>query len=124
MSKIKILIVDDSRAMRRLIKRSLRQAGFMNIDSDEAANGIEALEKFATFLPHLVLSDWNMPEMSGIELLRTLNTQYADVNLGFITSQVTQDMRMQAQESGALFFLSKPFTVDKLKWTLEPYLED
>lgn len=124
MSKIKILIVDDSRAMRRLIKRSLRQAGFMNIESDEAANGVEALEKFATFLPHLVLSDWNMPEMSGIEFLRTLNTQYADVNLGFITSQVTQDMRMQAQEAGALFFLSKPFTVDKLKWTLEPYLED
>ena len=110
--------------MRRLIRRSLRQAGFNNIEADEAENGVAALEKFKTFLPHLVLSDWNMPEMSGIQLLRELNAQYSDVNLGFITSQVTQDMRVQAQESGALFFLSKPFTVEKLKWTLEPYLEE
>ena len=63
-----------------------------------------------------------MPEMNGIQLLSHLNKEYASVNLGFITSQVTQDMRVQAQEAGALFFLSKPFTVDKLKWTLEPYL--
>lgn len=122
MSKIKILIVDDSRAMRRLIRRSLRQAGFTNIEAEEAENGAAAIEKFKTFLPHLILSDWNMPEMNGIQLLSHLNKEYASVNLGFITSQVTQDMRVQAQEAGALFFLSKPFTVDKLKWTLEPYL--
>ena len=123
MSKIKILIVDDSKAMRRLIRRSLRHSGFVNIDVEEAEDGKDALVKFKTFQPHLVLSDWNMPNMNGIDLLTTLNQQYSDVNLGFITSQITQDMRVKAQEAGSLFFLSKPFTPEQFKWTLEPYLE-
>ena len=121
--KLRILVVDDSRAMRRLIRRSLRQAGFTNIEIDEAENGVEAIEKFKSFLPHLVLSDWNMPEMNGIDLLRTLNSQYSNVNLGFITSQITQEMKVKAQENGSLFFLSKPFTQEQFKWTLGPYLE-
>ena len=124
MSKIKILVVDDSTAMRRLIRRAIRQSGYINVDVEEAENGTQALEKFKTFLPHLVLSDWNMPEMNGIELLQTLNSKYSQVNLGFITSQITQEMRIKAEESGALFFLSKPFSTEQLKWTLEPYLQE
>lgn len=122
--KFRILIVDDSRAMRRLIRRSLRQSGFVNIEIDEAENGKDALEIFRSFLPHLVLSDWNMPEMSGIDLLSALNKQYSNVNLGFITAQVTQEMRTRANENGSLFFLAKPFTLEQFKWTLSPYLEE
>ena len=122
--KFKILIVDDSRAMRRLIRRSLRKSGFSNIEVEEAENGVEAIEKFKSFLPNLILSDWNMPEMNGIDLLKTLNKQYSNVNLGFITSQVTQDMKIKAQDNGSLFFLSKPFTQEQFKWTLSPYLEE
>jgi two-component system chemotaxis response regulator CheY len=124
MSKVKILVVDDSTAMRRLIRRAIRQSGYVNVDVEEAENGTQALEKFQTFLPHLVLSDWNMPEMNGIELLQTLNGKYSQVNLGFITSQITQEMRIKAEQAGALFFLSKPFSTEQLKWTLEPYLQE
>ena len=118
--KLIILIVDGSRAMRRLIHRYRRQGGFTNV---EVEDGVDTGAKFKSFLPHLVLSDWNMPNMNGIELLQALNKQYSNVNLGFITSQVMQKMKIRAQENDSLFFLSKPFTQEQSKWTLRPYLE-
>jgi len=124
MSKIKVLIVDNNRATRRLIRRSLRQSGFSNIEVQDAVDGQDALDKFKTFLPHLVLSDWHLTGMNGIEVLQSLNTQYNDVNLAFITSEITTEMRIQAEEDRALFFLDKPFTVDQFKSVLEPYLEE
>lgn len=124
MSKTKVLIVDPNKTIRRLIRRSLRQSGFSNIEVEDAVDGLDAIEKFKTFLPHLILSDWNLTEMSGIQLLQSLNHQYNDVNFAFITSGITKDMRVQAEEDGALFLLAKPFTIEKFKWTLEPYLEE
>ena len=69
---MKILVVDDSRAMRMIVKRTLRQAGFNNVDVSEADNGKTALQQIDTDPPALILCDWNMPEMNGIELLRDL----------------------------------------------------
>ena len=66
---MKILIVDDSKVMRSIVKRTLRQAGFGNHDVVEAGNGAEGLEQVSEHTPDLVLCDWNMPEMNGIEML-------------------------------------------------------
>ena len=69
---MKILIVDDSKAMRLIVRRALRQAGLADDGIHEANNGAEALAQIRAASPDLVLSDWNMPEMSGIDLLSTL----------------------------------------------------
>ena len=107
---MKILIVDDSKAMRMIVKRTLKQAGFGDATMSEATNGKEGLEAVKADPPDLVLCDWNMPEMTGIELLRALRAEGNDVKFGFVTSEGTTEMRQQAQESGALFLIAKPFT--------------
>ena len=104
-----VLIVDDSRAMRMIVKRTLRKAG-IDADTDEAENGVEALAKLQTSTYSFVLCDWNMPEMNGIDLLRALNAEDIKVNFGFVTSEVTEEMRALADEHGARFLIGKPFT--------------
>ncbi len=109
---VKILIVDDSKAMRMIVTRTLRQAGFGEHEFAEAENGAEGLAKTLADGPDLVLSDWNMPEMSGIEFLQALRAQGSTVRFGFVTSESTDAMRGLAAESGALFLIAKPFTSD------------
>lgn len=121
MSK-KILIVDDSKAMRLIVRRTLRQAGFGEFDVEEAQNGVEALECIGKAAPALVISDWNMPEMNGIELLRELNARKLRVRFGFVTTEGTPDMRAMADEAGALFLIAKPFTPEQFEAALRPLL--
>ena len=64
-----ILLVDDSKTMRGIVQRAIRQAGFRGLTVGEAENGVQGLEKLRAEQPKLILSDWNMPEMSGIEFL-------------------------------------------------------
>ena len=119
---MKILIVDDSRAMRMIVKRALRQAGFGGHKVEEASNGKEALDAIQSALPDLVLTDWAMPEMTGIELLEAIQAQQIKVKIGVVTSQGTPEMRQQAATAGALFLITKPFTADTLRDALEPVL--
>jgi two-component system chemotaxis response regulator CheY len=119
---MKILVVDDSKAMRMIIQRTLRQAGFEGHEMKEACNGAEALERLRTEAFHLVLSDWNMPNMSGIELLAKVKEEKIRVRFGFITSEGTVSMRQQASDAGAEFLLAKPFTVEAFQLTLRPVL--
>lgn len=109
---MKFLIVDDSKAMRMIITRVLRQAGHSEGTFAEAADGAEALAAIRADRPDLVLSDWNMPEMSGIELLRALRAENIDVPFGFVTSESTPEMRDTATEAGARFLIAKPFTAE------------
>lgn len=118
----KVLVVDDSKAMRMIVVRTLRQAGFDEIQATEAVNGKDALSKLETESFDLVLSDWNMPEMSGIELCTALKATRPSVKLGFVTSEGTASMRDQAREAGALFLIGKPFTVEAFQMALRPYL--
>jgi two-component system chemotaxis response regulator CheY len=120
---MKILIADDSRVMRQIVTRTLRQAGFTGHDFVEAADGRQAYEAVSTEQPDLVLSDWNMPEMTGIEVLRALRSSGVDVPFGFVTSEVTQEMRQAAESAGALFLITKPFTADTFRDVLESILE-
>ncbi|MGE0784454.1 MAG: response regulator [Sandaracinaceae bacterium] len=113
---MKVLVVDDSKAMRMIVKRSLRQAEMADLDVIEAENGKQAYDLLlGPERYELVLCDWNMPEMSGIELLRKLNEENIRVRFGFVTSESTEEMRAQAREAGAVFLLSKPFTPEMLK---------
>ena len=119
---MKVLIADDSKVMRQIVKRTLRQAGYADAEVTEAGNGREALDVIAAGAPDLVLSDWNMPEMNGIELLLALRAQGHPVPFGFVTSEGSPEMRDQAQSAGALFLVSKPFTPDSFREALAPVL--
>src|ERR1700759_2211782 len=119
---MKILIADDSRVMRQIVVRTLRQAGFGDHDLVEATNGKEALDMTNAESPDLVLSDWNMPEMTGIEVLRALRAAGNGVKFGFVTSECTPEMQQQAEAAGAAFFIVKPFTAERFDEVLTPTL--
>lgn len=117
-----VLLVDDSKTMRMLVQRALRQAGFRNLVIGEAESGLNALEVLSKGKPKLILSDWNMPEMSGIELLQKLQEQESKIPFGFITSEASTEIRTLAIENGARFLITKPFSPESMESTLAPYL--
>lgn len=115
---MRILVVDDSRTMRMLVIRTLRQAGYGDYEMVEAGDGLEALEVLRTTQVDVVLCDWNMPRMSGLELLQALRGA-GDLRLfGFITSESTAQMRGLAETQGAAFVISKPFTAETFQAVL------
>ncbi|MGC9154940.1 MAG: response regulator [Ferrimicrobium sp.] len=116
---MRILVVDDSRAMRMIVIRQLRQAGFDDAEFIEAQDGLEALQRFNEHEIDLVLSDWNMPEMNGLEFLRELRSRDEEIPFGFVTSEGTPDMVRLARESGASFLISKPFTPGNFRDALD-----
>jgi two-component system chemotaxis response regulator CheY len=115
---VKILVVDDSRVMRQIIVRTLRQAGYGDYDVVEASTGAEGLQKVAEEQPAIVMSDWNMPEMNGLEFLQALRQTGDRRPFGFVTSEVTPEIRQEALRSGAAFFITKPFTPDSFATAL------
>ena len=119
---MKILVVDDSKAMRMIVVRTLRQAGFTGHTSAEACNGVEAMAALTTEGYDVVLSDWNMPEMSGIELLAAIKAAGLGPRFGFVTSEGTGPMRQQAADLGADFLIAKPFTVEAFEQALRGIL--
>jgi two-component system, chemotaxis family, chemotaxis protein CheY len=116
---VKILVTDDSRVMRQIVIRTLRQAGYDDHDIIQAENGREALEMVGSEHPDLVLSDWNMPEMSGIECLEALRASGSQVPFGFVTSEGSPEMRAKAANAGAIFLIAKPFNEDTFKDALD-----
>ena len=117
---MQIMVVDDSRVMRQLVRRTLRQAGLAATKVQEAENGEDALQKLKDFRPDIILSDWNMPVMGGLDLLKTMRAQEDQTPFAFVTSESTADMRAQALQNGALFLLTKPFGPD----TVRSYLKE
>ena len=107
----KALVVDDSRAMRLILSKTLRDLGF---DVSQAANGREALATMdregASF--GLVLVDWNMPELSGLEVVRSLRAQPAfdQVPVMMVTTETEIEQMVRALEAGANEYIMKPFT--------------
>jgi two-component system chemotaxis response regulator CheY len=115
---VKILIADDSKAMRMIVIRTMRQAGLEGHEIFEAENGKEALELVKSKSPDLILSDWNMPEMNGIELLRALRGSGSTTPFCFVTSEGSEEMRTMADQAGALGLIAKPFTPEAFADTL------
>jgi two-component system chemotaxis response regulator CheY len=97
---MKILIVDDSTAMRMIVKKTLRLAGFEGHDITEVDDGAKALAAIKASKPDLVLSDWNMPNMTGMQLLEALSAGGVKLTFGFITTEATPDMRAKATGAG------------------------
>ena len=122
MIAVKILIADDSRVMRQIVTRTLRQAGYDGHDLVEAADGRQAYDSVVSEKPDLVLSDWNMPEMTGVEVLRALRSAGVQVPFGFVTSEGSDEMRKAAEAAGALFLITKPFTADTFRDALDSIL--
>lgn len=112
---MKILVVDDSRAMRMIVTRTIRQADLGDHDFLEAENGQEALESVAAERPDLVLSDWNMPVMNGLEFLQALRHSGDTTTFGFVTSESNETMRSLAAHHGASFLIAKPFGPDTFR---------
>jgi len=119
---MKILVIDDSKVMRAIVKRTLRQAGFGGHEILEASNGQDGYDKVIANNPDLVLCDWNMPEMNGIDLLNKLRKEGNETSFGFVTSEGTAEMRDLASNSGALFLITKPFTAEDFESNLGPVL--
>ncbi|MFT5355510.1 MAG: two-component system chemotaxis response regulator CheY [Polyangiales bacterium] len=118
---MKVLIVDDSKTMRMIVRRSLRKCDVPGgVEVVEAEDGILALQAVDKEHPDLVLCDWNMPNMNGIEFLEQLRGAGKNTRFGFITSESTEEMKTRARDAGADFFLSKPFTPEMLQNKLCP----
>jgi len=107
---MRILVVDDSRAMRLIVTRTLRQAGFSGHEIIEAEDGKAAFDIVAAKKVDLILSDWNMPHMTGIEFLRALRASRKSTPFCFVTSEGSEEMREQASAAGAIGLIAKPFT--------------
>ncbi|MEM9620482.1 MAG: response regulator [Pseudomonadota bacterium] len=121
---MKVLIVDDSSAMRMMVLRTLRQAGFGDHDFVQADDGTTALETIEAEAPDVVLCDWNMPTMNGIDVLKTLNEKEHKPmpKFGFVTTEATGEMRKVAGDAGAAFMIAKPFTAESFQASLTEFL--
>jgi two-component system chemotaxis response regulator CheY len=119
---MKIVVADDSRVMRQIVIRTLRQAGYADAEIVEATDGADAFEKFEQHGPDLVLSDWNMPVMTGIDFLRKLRGAGHQVPFGFVTSEGSPEMRGMAENAGAQFLIAKPFTSEAFRDVLDPLI--
>ena len=114
---VDVLIVDDSAAIRKILQRMLGQAGFALGNILEASDGIEALEKVKTEMVNLVLTDVNMPNMDGIELLSALKAKpaFKSIPVVMITTEGGEAKVMEAVQLGAAGYVRKPFTADQIK---------
>lgn len=119
---VKFLIVDDSKAMQTIVRRILSNAGYQDSEFQFADDGKQALEKILSWQPDMVLLDWHMPEMTGIELLRRVKEKEIDVRIGLITAERNKSSIQDAIVAGAMFVVNKPFTVNSLKEKLIPAL--
>lgn len=108
--------------MRIILQRAIRQAGYRDLNVGEAESGMQALEKMRGEPPRLILSDWNMPEMSGIDFLLQIRANGQKIPFGFVTSEASAEIRELAMKSGASFLLTKPFTPEDVQDALYPIL--
>lgn len=113
-----VLVVDDSMAMRMIVIKTAKKAGLRRDTFIQAADGVQGLEAIREHNPDLVLSDWNMPNMTGIEMLEAMNEEGIKVKFGFVTTEATTEMRLRARKAGAMFLLAKPFTVESFEQAL------
>jgi len=120
---MKILIVDDFSTMRRIIKNLLRDLGFTN--TDEADDGITALPMLESGHYDFLVTDWNMPGMSGIDLLRKVRAsdKLKGMPVLMVTAEAKRDQIIEAAQAGVNGYVVKPFTAQVLKEKIEKIFE-
>ncbi|ADK85685.1 response regulator receiver protein [Desulfarculus baarsii DSM 2075] len=118
-TKMKILVVDDFSTMRRIVKNILRQLGFDNIV--EAEDGEAAKAKLETERIDFVISDWNMPKMSGLELLKWVRShdEFKDMPFLMVTAEAQKENVLEAVKAKVSNYIVKPFTAETLSDKIE-----
>jgi two-component system chemotaxis response regulator CheY len=121
--KIKILVVDDFATMRKVIRNLLKQSGYENVT--EAEDGVAAMNVLKTTKIDFVISDWNMPNMTGIELLRAVRS---DNDLGtmpflMVTAESLKENVVEAVKAGVSNYIVKPFTAEVLGEKIDKIME-
>jgi two-component system chemotaxis response regulator CheY len=116
---MKILIVDDFATMRRILKNTLKQIGLTNII--EADDGTTALKELENTKVDLIISDWNMPKMSGIELLKAVrgNSELKDLPFLMVTAEAQKQNVIEAVQAGVSNYVVKPFTPEAISEKLK-----
>lgn len=119
------LIIDDSSVMRKIVERSLRQAGIELSEVMEAGSGVEALAALQSKKPDLILSDINMPAMNGLEFVKKLQDfdNMKDVPVVMITTEASESHVVEALSYGAKGYIRKPFTPDQVKEHVLPLVK-
>ncbi len=117
--KMKVLVVDDFSTMRRIVKNILKQIGYSDIE--EAEDGNSALARLRQGGFGLVVSDWNMPNMTGLDLLKAIRADNALNNMPvlMVTAEAKKENVMDAIKAGVNNYVVKPFTADVLKDKIE-----
>ncbi|MBZ0272076.1 chemotaxis response regulator CheY [bacterium] len=114
-ANMKIITVDDFSTMRRIIKNLLRQLGFQNVvEAEDGASGLEMVRQEKV---DLIISDWNMPRMTGLEFLQEVRNDPSlkDIPFIMITAEAEKEKIIQAVQSGVSNFIVKPFTAEILR---------
>ncbi len=113
----KVIVVDDSSVMRQIIKNNLKQLGFEQSNLVDAEDGEQALKKMNEDDVDLVISDWNMPKMTGIEFLREIRADGSMKELPFlmVTSEADKEKIMEAVQAGVNQYIVKPFNATQLE---------
>ncbi|MDY0163382.1 chemotaxis response regulator CheY [Desulfobotulus sp.] len=121
-TSIRILCVDDFATMRRILKNILKQLGFTNIT--EADDGTTALEELKKGRFDLIISDWNMPKMSGLELLKTVRAmeEYKNIPFLMVTAEAQKQNVVEAVQAGVSNYVVKPFTAESIAEKIEKIL--
>lgn len=116
---LKILVVDDFPTMRRIVKTLLKQNGFS--DMQEAEDGAQALQMLEAGNFEMVVSDWNMPNMTGLELLKAVRASAKLKHLPFlmVTAEAEKENIIEAVKAGVSNYVVKPFTAQTLKEKLQ-----
>lgn len=119
---MRILVVDDSSTMRRIIINTLNKLGYGEIL--EASNGREGIERLAANPVDLIVTDWNMPEMTGIEFIRAVraNDKTKGLPVLMVTTNAAKDDIVEALKAGVNNYVVKPFTPDTIKEKIEAVL--
>lgn len=118
-TSIKVMIVDDFATMRKIIKNILAQLGFKDvIEADDGTTALELLKKQKV---DLIISDWNMPKMSGIDFLKAVRSDASlrDVKFIMVTAEAQKENVLEAIKNGVNQYIVKPFTPETLKEKLE-----
>lgn len=112
---MKILVVDDMSTMRRIVKNIMKQLGFANVE--EAENGQDALVKLKAESFGFVISDWNMPVMTGIDLLRAIRAddKLKAIPVLMVTAEAQKENLIEAIQAGVSNYIVKPFTAEVLQ---------
>ncbi len=120
---MKILVVDDFSTMRRIVKNLLRQIGYTEID--EAEDGAQAYSKLKTGGFDFVVSDWNMPNMDGLDFLKKVRSdpELKDIPILMVTAEAEKDKVVTAIQAGVNNYIVKPFTGEVLKEKMDKVLE-